>query len=181
MARKQPKQRFELVHPHCAGIDIGSREHWVAVDRQHDQPVHAAHLQLHAAVARRHRLAYARTGGFRTGERDAVDTLVSGDRGGSIFERLAEAYAAPVRSLLVAGTQRIAVVQRRLALTHLGNPAVRLVEPPVPLPPLEQAVQWREHRGRDPLLAWLRAELRQSCGPTEADPAAGIKAPAGGP
>lgn len=83
--------------------------------------------------------------------------------------------------LLVAGTERIAVVQRRLALTHLGNPAVRLVEPPVPLPPLEQAVQWREHRGRDPLLAWLRAELRQSCGSTEADPAAGIKAPAGGP
>jgi 3-hydroxyacyl-CoA dehydrogenase len=30
--------------------------------------------------------------------------IVSGDRGGSIFERLAEAYAAPVRSLLAAGT-----------------------------------------------------------------------------
>lgn len=39
MARKQAKQRFELVHPHCAGIDIGSREHWVAVDRDHEQPV----------------------------------------------------------------------------------------------------------------------------------------------
>lgn len=39
MARKQSRQRFELVHPHCAGIDIGSREHWVAVDRDHEQPV----------------------------------------------------------------------------------------------------------------------------------------------
>jgi transposase len=32
MARKSNKQRLEIVHPHCAGIDIGSREHWVAVD-----------------------------------------------------------------------------------------------------------------------------------------------------
>lgn len=39
MARKQSRQRFELVHPHCAGIDIGSREHWVAVGREHQQPV----------------------------------------------------------------------------------------------------------------------------------------------
>lgn len=26
------KQRLQIIHPHCAGIDIGSREHWVAVD-----------------------------------------------------------------------------------------------------------------------------------------------------
>jgi transposase len=32
MARKNKKQRLTVVHPHCAGIDIGSREHWVAVD-----------------------------------------------------------------------------------------------------------------------------------------------------
>lgn len=36
MARKQSKQRFELVHRHCAGIDIGSREHWVAASRDHE-------------------------------------------------------------------------------------------------------------------------------------------------
>ena len=32
MARKRKKQRLTIVHPRCAGIDIGSREHWVAVD-----------------------------------------------------------------------------------------------------------------------------------------------------
>jgi len=32
MARKNTKQRFEVVHSACAGIDIGSREHWVGVD-----------------------------------------------------------------------------------------------------------------------------------------------------
>lgn len=40
VARKRKKQRLEIVHPRCAGIDIGSREHWVAVDPQCcDQPV----------------------------------------------------------------------------------------------------------------------------------------------
>lgn len=32
MGRKAAKQRLRVVHPDCAGIDIGSREHWVAVD-----------------------------------------------------------------------------------------------------------------------------------------------------
>jgi len=32
MARKSKKQRLQIIHSDCAGIDIGSREHWVAVD-----------------------------------------------------------------------------------------------------------------------------------------------------
>ena len=32
MARKSKKQRLKIVHRHCAGVDVGSREHWVAVD-----------------------------------------------------------------------------------------------------------------------------------------------------
>ena len=40
MARKSKTQRLKIVHPHCAGIDVGSREHWVAVDPQScEQPV----------------------------------------------------------------------------------------------------------------------------------------------
>ena len=40
MVRKTKKQRLTIVHPHCAGIDVGSREHWVAVDpEQCDEPV----------------------------------------------------------------------------------------------------------------------------------------------
>jgi transposase len=37
MARKRNKQRLRIVHPDCAGVDIGSREHWVAVDPEHNQ------------------------------------------------------------------------------------------------------------------------------------------------
>lgn len=36
MARKTKKQRLTVVHPNCAGIDIGSREHWVAVNPEHN-------------------------------------------------------------------------------------------------------------------------------------------------
>lgn len=40
MARKRNKQRLRVVHPDCAGIDVGSREHWVAVDPEHsEEPV----------------------------------------------------------------------------------------------------------------------------------------------
>ena len=40
MARKSRKQRLKIVHPKCAGIDIGGREHWVAVDPDRcDEPV----------------------------------------------------------------------------------------------------------------------------------------------
>lgn len=39
MARKPSKQRFTVVHPDCAAIDVGSREHFVAVDPRHDNDV----------------------------------------------------------------------------------------------------------------------------------------------
>lgn len=40
MARKSKKQRLKVIYPRCAGIDIGSREHWVAVDpRVCEEPV----------------------------------------------------------------------------------------------------------------------------------------------
>ena len=32
MAGKRKAQRLEVIHPHCARIDVGAREHWVAVD-----------------------------------------------------------------------------------------------------------------------------------------------------
>ena len=32
MASKSKKQHLRIVHPSCAGVDAGSREHWVAVD-----------------------------------------------------------------------------------------------------------------------------------------------------
>ncbi len=65
--------------------------------------------------------------------------------------------------LFVNGTQRIALVQRRLAMSYAAHPNLRIVEPPIILPALEQTLQWREHRDRDPLIAWLRSQLRAIC------------------
>ena len=40
MARKSKKQFLKIIHPDCAGIDIGGKEHWVAVDPDRsDDPV----------------------------------------------------------------------------------------------------------------------------------------------
>ncbi|MCU7221225.1 IS110 family transposase, partial [Pseudomonas brassicacearum] len=39
MARKPSKQRFTIVHPDCAAIDVGSREHFVAVDPRYENAV----------------------------------------------------------------------------------------------------------------------------------------------
>lgn len=39
MTRKPSKQRFTAVHPDCAAIDVGGREHFVAVDPPHENPV----------------------------------------------------------------------------------------------------------------------------------------------
>ncbi|MCC0078741.1 MAG: LysR family transcriptional regulator [Rhodobacter sp.] len=61
---------------------------------------------------------------------------------------------------LVRGTARVALVQRRLAERFLRLGGLRLADPPVPLPPLEQSLQWHRMRDHDPALAWLREELR---------------------
>jgi transposase len=40
MKRKSKQQPLKVIHPKCAGIDIGSQEHWVAVDPDsEDDPV----------------------------------------------------------------------------------------------------------------------------------------------
>jgi transposase len=36
---KRKKRHLTVVHPNCAGIDVGSREHWVAVEPDHKDPV----------------------------------------------------------------------------------------------------------------------------------------------
>jgi DNA-binding transcriptional LysR family regulator len=57
---------------------------------------------------------------------------------------------------LVVGTDRIATVHSRLARqTALGLPIV-LRPLPLPMPPMQQAMQWHKYRSTDPGLLWLR-------------------------
>ncbi len=60
---------------------------------------------------------------------------------------------------LVRGTDRVAILQRRLARKVAQAGGLALVEPPVNLPPLEQHVQWHAMRNHDTALDWLRRLL----------------------
>lgn len=62
---------------------------------------------------------------------------------------------------LVAGTRRVALLQRRLAALLRGVAGIRLVELPFEAVPLVEAFWWHPvHRG-DPSHAWLRGLLRK--------------------
>nr|WP_229262259.1 LysR family transcriptional regulator [Duganella guangzhouensis] len=61
---------------------------------------------------------------------------------------------------MVAGTDRIATVPRRVAFMSSKYLPLKLLAMPVELPPLEMAVQYHQYQELDPVLGWLRAEMR---------------------
>lgn len=63
--------------------------------------------------------------------------------------------------LLVVGTDLLATVHTRLAKQCLaqGLP-LRLLAPPLDIPPLAFAMQWHKHKDRDPGLTWLRQAVQ---------------------
>lgn len=60
---------------------------------------------------------------------------------------------------IVRGTRRIALLHQRLAEQMARGGGLALLAPPIPLPPLEQHVQWHSLRDHDPALVWLRRHL----------------------
>jgi DNA-binding transcriptional LysR family regulator len=62
---------------------------------------------------------------------------------------------------LVVGTNRIATVQTRLAREYATHLPLRLLAPPLDIPPLRMVLQWNQHRTDDPAHAWLRALLQE--------------------
>jgi LysR family transcriptional regulator, nod-box dependent transcriptional activator len=63
---------------------------------------------------------------------------------------------------LVVGTHRIATVHRRLAAYGQRFLPIKVLEVPVALPRMEQAMQWHKYRTNDPGLVWLRGLLHQA-------------------
>jgi hypothetical protein len=58
------------------------------------------------------------------------------------------------------GTSRIATIHRKLALYYARLLPLRVLKPPVELPPLKEAMQWHAYRDADPGLRWLRGVFR---------------------
>lgn len=59
----------------------------------------------------------------------------------------------------VVGTQRIALMHRRLAETCARMMPLRLLMPPVEIPPVHETLQWHTYNDRDECLIWLRGKL----------------------
>lgn len=71
-------------------------------------------------------------------------------------------YAFATMAGLVVGTSQVATLHRRLAerLAHSFPIVLRPV--PLPMQPMQQAVQWHKYRTQDPGLLWLRGLLRRA-------------------
>jgi DNA-binding transcriptional LysR family regulator len=63
---------------------------------------------------------------------------------------------------LLIGTSRIATLQQRLAKFYQRYLPLKLIAPPVEMPPLEEFMQWHKSRDRDPGAAWLRSLLKDT-------------------
>lgn len=77
--------------------------------------------------------------------------------------RRVEAVAMNFSSLphLLVGTSRVATVHRRLAAVFAAALPLRILEVPVPMPQLIEAIQWHRFRANDPARIWLHDQLRR--------------------
>ncbi|MGH3391594.1 MAG: LysR substrate-binding domain-containing protein [Actinomadura sp.] len=69
-----------------------------------------------------------------------------------------------VESFLLApavlqGTDLVTLVLERAVPLLRRTAAIRLLEPPLELPPITQTLWWSPHRTTDPALAWVRAKI----------------------
>lgn len=65
---------------------------------------------------------------------------------------------------LVSGTTRIGLVQERLGRRLASAAGVRLLDPPVPLPPLLMTMNWHPDLAGDAGHQWLRTVVESACG-----------------
>lgn len=63
---------------------------------------------------------------------------------------------------LVIGTELVATVHAKLARRLQGAAPVRLLRLPMPMPPIEQGLQWHKYRSNDPGILWLRGLLHEA-------------------
>ena len=71
-------------------------------------------------------------------------------------------YSFSTMPLLVAGTERIATVHRRLARQAEQALPIKILDLPFRIPKMKQAAQWHKYRSQDAGLIWLREVIRQS-------------------
>lgn len=60
---------------------------------------------------------------------------------------------------IVAASDAVAIIPKRLATTFKGEWNLKWIEPPLPTPEIEITAMWRPDQGKDIALAWLRDAL----------------------
>ena len=112
-------------------------------------------IPLEAFLAMRHvAVSYTRTGPSFEGwflERFGSERQV---------EVTTSSYSAV--PFLILGTNRIALMHRRLAETFASMMPLRLLQPPVDIPQIHEALQWHIYNHTDDCLVWLRERLARS-------------------
>lgn len=64
---------------------------------------------------------------------------------------------------IVAGSDAVAILPKRLASTLTGEWKLKWIDPPLPTPELEIAALWRPDQAKDIALSWLRDTLIDIC------------------
>jgi DNA-binding transcriptional LysR family regulator len=79
------------------------------------------------------------------------------------FARRIEVIAANFNAVsqLIVGTKRIALMRERLARHYASMLPLRLLPPPVEIPPLAEVLQWHRVQDKDPANLWLRELIRE--------------------
>ena len=73
-------------------------------------------------------------------------------------------YSFASLPFLVVGTELVATVHARLARCLAASLPITILPVPLPMLPLEQAMQWHKYRATDPGLIWLRQLLTDAAG-----------------
>jgi LysR family nod box-dependent transcriptional activator len=109
--------------------------------------------------------------GFKSGLQEAptLDTSAVEKLG---YRRRIEVYATAFNLVpeLVVGTKRIATVHRRLAIKHAAFLPIKLVEPPIDIPPFTEAIYWHKYRDADLGIRWLRKLIHEAAKVIDATP-----------
>jgi LysR family transcriptional regulator, nod-box dependent transcriptional activator len=98
---------------------------------------------------------------FDRGRTQAIDELFFSRAG---VRRRIEVVAMNFNAIpqCIAGTRRIATLQRSLAVVYATYLPLRLIPPPFELPPLIETVQWHTCFDKDPGSIWLRRILKEA-------------------
>lgn len=78
-------------------------------------------------------------------------------------------YSFVAAPMLVIGTERVATIHGRLARQLAPGLPIALRPLPLPMPAMEQAMQWHKYRSTDPGLSWLRRLVLAAVARMDAD------------